>query len=654
VWIGLLSPVLAQTSPGSSKAFLTDISKLNTTDTSATNSQFQVFDSDFHELDIRETSGSVTIITAEQIQNMGANDLMEVLAFLPTTYLGRDIDDAIGVGMRGLWAHEGKLCVMLNGIPLNELDYGTFVVGGRLSIDNISRIEVVTGPGALNYGGTAALGVFNIITKSPLETTGSRVTATVSQSNGFINNQNVSVNTYQRLTKQTMITFNASVKTFLRSTWTDPYIDGKPLSYGDSTKGRDQTFHVSLSRKYFRTQLFLNDYNYEVSDTSYTVVMKMLAWDNEWKYHVNQKLSGQVRALYQFQLPWNTINTTSPEYLAENTLQDKVALSFSNTYKFNDKWSAEGGIQGYHQIGMILDRQITWNYNNQRELRVSDISGFAELKYRSRIGIFNAGSRVEKNTFTNTQFAPRVAWNVILGNWYLKALSCQAFRVPTAQNVNLGPVESPLKAERVTTNEFTVGFQLKKTSSLQVTFFQTNIKNPVVFVVDPASYDSYKNRDRCGTYGIEMRYNVGAKRLQVNGALSYYHKTKSSDVPEMIAEGKATGEFLGMPLVKGTLTTRYKLSPSLNWCFAIMGQGSQFSYETMPSGEIELVSHSSSVLVNSGFIYNPTKLNGLTANFGVSNIFNQKFVASSPFNNDVSSIPLLARQVTLKISYLLK
>lgn len=632
---------------------MNDIFNLTPQDTSGI-SQFQVFDSDFQELDIRETSGSVTIITAEQIQNMGAHDLIEVLAFLPTTFLGRDIDDAIGVGMRGLWAHEGKLSVMLNGIPLNELDYGTFVVGGRLSIDNISRIEVVTGPGALAYGGTAALGVFNIITKSPLETTGSRVSATLGLSNGFVNNQNVNVSTYQRLSKQTMISFSASIRTFLRSTWTTPHTNGELLSFGDSTKGRDQTFHVSLSRKRFRTQLFLNDYNYEVSDNSYAVLMKMLAWDNEWKYTINEKLSGHVHALYQFQLPWNTINTTSEEYLADNTQQEKIAISSSNIYKFNDKWTLEGGIQGFYQVGVITDRRLVWNYSNHRELHVLDAAGFAELKYRSKIGIFNVGSRVEKNTFTNTQFAPRFAWNLILGNWYLKALSCQAFRVPTSQNANLGTVENPLKAERVTTNEFTIGFQLRKTSSLQITAFQTDIKDPVVFVVDPLSYDSYKNRERCGTYGLEMRYNVTAKRLQIAGALSYYKKTKNSNVPEMDVPGINTGEFLAMPLIKGTMNMRYTLNRHWGWYFAIVGQSGQYSFELQPDGYTELVAHSSSVLVNSGFLFNSVKWAGISASVGVSNIFNQMNVASSPFNNEVASMPLLARQLTLKLSYLLK
>jgi hypothetical protein len=121
------------------------------------------------------------------------------------------------------------------------------------------------------------------------------------------------------------------------------------------------------------------------------------------------------------------------------------------------------------------------------------------------------------------------------------------------------------------------------------------------------------------------------------------------DVP-----GINTGEFLAMPLIKGTMNMRYTLNRHWGWYFAIVGQSGQYSFELQPDGYTELVAHSSSVLVNSGFLFNSVKWAGISASVGVSNIFNQMNVASSPFNNEVASMPLLARQFTLKLSYLLK
>ena len=129
-----------QADTSSQHIFVSDVFGFGAEDSAIHFNQFQSSISDFQELDIRQAPGTILIITAEQIQAMGTKDLMEVLSFLPSLGLGRDVDDVIGLGVRGLWAHEGKVLYMINGIPLNDLDLGSFALGNRLSLDNVSRI----------------------------------------------------------------------------------------------------------------------------------------------------------------------------------------------------------------------------------------------------------------------------------------------------------------------------------------------------------------------------------------------------------------------------------------------------------------------------------------------------------------------------------
>src|SRR5688572_16163693 len=131
---------------------------------------------DHEEKDIRVAPASVQVITPRQLRARGARDLQEVLQTLPGLSFGRDADDVIGVGIHGNWAEEGKCLFLLNGVQLNENDYGTYAIGNRVPLANVDRIEVIMGPGTVVYGGYAALGVINIITRNSQETQGSQAT----------------------------------------------------------------------------------------------------------------------------------------------------------------------------------------------------------------------------------------------------------------------------------------------------------------------------------------------------------------------------------------------------------------------------------------------------------------------------------------------
>ncbi len=51
--------------------------------------------------DLREIPGYIEIITQEEIQAMGARDVIEVLNMISGITLGRDVEDGVGVGLRG-------------------------------------------------------------------------------------------------------------------------------------------------------------------------------------------------------------------------------------------------------------------------------------------------------------------------------------------------------------------------------------------------------------------------------------------------------------------------------------------------------------------------------------------------------------------------
>ena len=115
---------------------------------------------------VRETPGVVTIFTREDLLESGARDLADVLTRVPGFQLGVDVGNGIGPGFRGLWGQEGKVLFIVDGIEMNDLSYGTFLLGHRLPVDQLERVEVIRGPGSAMYGGNAELAVVRILTRA--------------------------------------------------------------------------------------------------------------------------------------------------------------------------------------------------------------------------------------------------------------------------------------------------------------------------------------------------------------------------------------------------------------------------------------------------------------------------------------------------------
>jgi iron complex outermembrane receptor protein len=120
-----------------------------------------------------------TVITAEDIQALGADDLDQVLETVPGLHVSRS---PIGYGpiyvIRGIRGTElnPEVLVLVNGVPLTAAYGGDRGVNwGGWPVENIARIEVIRGPGSALYGADAFAGVINIITKTAADIDGTQV-----------------------------------------------------------------------------------------------------------------------------------------------------------------------------------------------------------------------------------------------------------------------------------------------------------------------------------------------------------------------------------------------------------------------------------------------------------------------------------------------
>jgi len=119
-----------------------------------------------------------TVITAQDIEAIGATDLDEVLATVPGLHVSKtgSLNKPIYT-IRGMHTENSpEVSILINGIPVTSLYAGdrSYAWGG-MPINAISRIEVMRGPGSAVYGADAYSGVINIFTKTKDDIKGTEV-----------------------------------------------------------------------------------------------------------------------------------------------------------------------------------------------------------------------------------------------------------------------------------------------------------------------------------------------------------------------------------------------------------------------------------------------------------------------------------------------
>ncbi|MCK5120395.1 MAG: TonB-dependent receptor, partial [Methylococcales bacterium] len=113
-------------------------------------------------------SASVTtVITAQQIDTMGATELDQVLETVPGLHVSiQAVTNDTVYSMRGMQnGVNAQVLVLLNGTRFSVPYKGSSMTGMRLPVEAIQQIEVIRGPGSALYGADAFAGVINIITK---------------------------------------------------------------------------------------------------------------------------------------------------------------------------------------------------------------------------------------------------------------------------------------------------------------------------------------------------------------------------------------------------------------------------------------------------------------------------------------------------------
>ncbi|NIG53736.1 TonB-dependent siderophore receptor [Chitinophaga sp. Cy-1792] len=512
---------------------------------------------------------AVTVIRKEQIQQMGAMLLNQVLA--EQTGLFVTANHGSGIQMQGLEAE--YTLILLDGEPLIGRTAGTLDLS-RIVVSNIERIEIIKGPVSSLYGSDAMAGVINIITsnkqkqgqtnatvrygsnqtlqldagtKIPFKDGVFSVNGNYYNTNGYtISGQSApSVSPFKSMTGQ--MKWQQDWSSHWQTTVSGRMFNQQYKSYFEDTKGR-----VNDNGREDDANASLNIRN-NVND-HFTQLLRLYysryATDEKMLYEKDGSLYDasfftQQYLKPEYQLDW-TLNpkhalTLGGGYIHETleaTRYDE-RMAFNSGYVFvqeswkpSDNWSILAGARfdTHNQYASQLSPKLSVSYKVSPKLKLLGSVGrgyrapdFRQLYLHfnnAAVGYSVVGTKLASSIISQMQ----VAGEIKSINYDLDKL--KDLNAESSWSYNAGIQALPWKG-----------------ASMNVNFFLNRVTNlidtrAVAQKTNDFSVYSYVNVNRITTYGSELNYNqVIDKYWQVAGGYQYLQAI-DNDQLKMVKKGE--------------------------------------------------------------------------------------------------------------------
>jgi outer membrane cobalamin receptor len=498
----------------------------------------------------RESPGIISIITREEILNTGATDLVDILQQVPGFAFGVDVSNVVSPGIRGNWAATGKVLVLLDGLQLNEEMFGSFPLGNHIPLEHIERIEIIRGPGSAIYGGEAELAVVNIIMRGTAEfegVSGSLVGAGAST----LAHGSANASVTRLFDPQSNLSLSVSGSFAIGARSDRDYRDllGNSYDLEDQSDLDNRFLHIDVRYRQLQLRLLYDDYGVSTRD-GYDMIfpraveMRFRSYfaDLQYDHDITDNIRITPRLSYKRQLPWRTLDR---DYLYDKTA-DNLTAALNVSYDPHPSVNFLVGNE-FSIVHAFLNTEemvgFQKPFGDANQVTYTSFAAYAQALVRHRFANLTLGARYELHSDFDSSFVPRLALTKMIDRFHFKLLLARAFRAPSIENINAGPVDP----ERTTAFESEVGWQITDTAIISANYFEVRISDPIIYRYDEVNMsDDYINVPATGTRGVEadLRIRDSLGYLYLN--YSYYRLVSrirgSSVAPEGLQDCD-TGRF---------------------------------------------------------------------------------------------------------------
>ncbi len=605
---------------------------------------------------IRETAGIVTVITNEDIQLSGARDLQELLQlYAPGYNFGVDVEGVVGLGIRGLWAHEGKFLLMVDGQELNDGMFASVPFGNHFTLANVQRVEIIRGPGSSVYGGFAGIGVINIITKEGESTQGSASYLTSFTGNQFSYNN---------------LSFNSTVvRNDLKLNFSGVYGKGARNErefydiYGDwsTLKGNSyiytKQFEIKAKYKDFSILALMDDYSYDQIDlwdavyrgTALRESFQSHFLQSSYDFKASKKLTITPRINYKWQQPWR-LNVVDQGY-KNSKCYTKTLGGITATWddsKLKGIFGVEYGFEQLKQAPFIDDTLEEVFRNGKDYLSYNNFAAYGQVQLNTKFINLNAGARFDKSSEYGSAFVPRFALTRATDSYHIKAMYSQSFRVPGGIIPNRQPIGFSISPEKGTIIEFEVGAKLPIQTYITLNLFDARFSEVIIYQNDSnTGIGSYRNYGKIGTQGIEAEVKHSSKSVYANINFAYYKREKSTTDSIYFVPGK-NDYFLAFSPIRINASASYFISKNVGVGASVSYFGERYGYVNTSGTPKKF---DPIALVNLNFNINRFLVDGMQLNLHLTNILNADFYFIQAYNGSHAPLPGFDRSLGFNIVY---
>lgn len=611
------------------------------------------------ELTPRESPGVVTYLTAEDIRISGARDLMEVLENIPGFQFGTDVEGVVGVALRGNWVHEGKILLLIDGHEMNENLYSTLQFGNHYAVENIERIEIIRGPGSAMYGGNAAHGVINIITRQPYHKNELKASASTSVNRGNFLRNNADIY-FGKKTKEGRLMLNAGTSKSIRGTGTYRDVYGSEYPMLMQSDIRNSFVNIITTTGNLKVKGYADLYQLDTRDDYGIIVPKPYAvsfnsYNAEISYDFNpvKGLLIQPRINYNYQLPWYS-DGTSGQDTEDPTLPYKVSSeratgTIRTVYDPSEYFNLSGGVTWFSDVAKQIIDSIDFSNEFSNSFRYNTTAMYLQALCTWKKLNFIAGFRYNHNEMYGSSLVPRFGITMARDRYHVKALYSKSFRSPSTDNITISP---DIKSESTDVAEIEAGTKIGNDAYLTLNAFNIRSSNVILYYYDPVpNSDQYINGKYSGSYGAELEFRLRRYWGSISTAASAYTADDHQDLQIYTASG-LTEEHIGVSRFKSNTLLSFNLGARADLSFGYIYTGKRTGIGTADENDnLSYKTYQPEHILNIHSDFRPSFMPGLSLRFSVINILDTEKYIIQPYNSYHAALPATGREFQIKLTW---
>ena len=291
---------------------------------------------------LQDVPANVQVVTEKDIQKRNVQNTAQAISMVTGVSASQSVEGT--VNLRGYSSK--NILVLVDGQPMNTAWNGD-VDWNMIPVENIRKIEVVSGGQSALYGGRAVGGVINIMTKTQKQE-GLHGSATVSYGSNATVNQNYNVGF-----KKNKFDFGAFYGSMNTHGWHDYDVSirnsGKANGYDSDAEGNavignrgdkkvlNETFGFNLGYSFNDSQKLTYKYTHSIYDWKYEDPISYIEGANRWKGTIGENNKRYSPSSFLGTRGWRAYNLHSLTY---NDKDNGVHAHFGMTDYYKDGYTS--------------------------------------------------------------------------------------------------------------------------------------------------------------------------------------------------------------------------------------------------------------------------------------------------------------------------